>query len=422
MTHRTLSKTIPAGALFVWAAIVLAQNPPPGANQGAGKNTPKVYCDSRGRFTFEVPDGWTVSTAGSNTVATNDDFRIQITIVESTAAASSAIQSAAQMFAGQFASFREKAGEARGKTTLSGGHALWAAYDGRSTDGTVWSVRLIGSELGWIISEVQQGSLSLDASRADRITSTFNLTTARQEDTPAQSQAGAAARNSTSTSNPPNTDNSGGSREQRKLDSPAGGPTESQGIAGQTYRVFSVAHVSMLAYGGVTTDYAVLFPDGSAIGALPDEGLDGFNLQAYILQWARKGQTGNVAARYQILADRVEFVYPNYVKTYAPQSFLPLCQCNGTKLSGVFGWDNLMVQFSPDGSFIDRGALARIVFGYWGAPQLMKGQYATQNNTLYLKYADGRVFRTSFAGPAAQEASGAFDWIAVKQQRIRRVQ
>jgi hypothetical protein len=81
-----------------------------------------------------------------------------------------------------------------------------------------------------------------------------------------------------------------------------------------------------------------------------------------------------------------------------------------------------MVQFNPDGTFIDRGALDNVVWKWFGGPRLTQGRYALQFNTLYLQTTDGRQGRISFAAPAAQEGSGSFDWIALNQKTASRVQ
>jgi hypothetical protein len=192
------------------------------------------------------------------------------------------------------------------------------------------------------------------------------------------------------------------------------------------YQVFASSHMGV-AYRMAVTDFIVLFPDGSALGALPEPGMDGFNLQAYLQSLARKGPINNAVARYQMFSDHLELTYSNFRKSYAlpgggPGSLIPLCQCNGTRFAGVYAYGNLMVQFSPDGTFIDRGALDNIVMKNFGAPRGGQGQYALQLNTLYLRYSDGRQARVSFAAPAEQEGAGSFDWIALNQKTGQRVQ
>jgi hypothetical protein len=125
--------------------------------------------------------------------------------------------------------------------------------------------------------------------------------------------------------------------------------------------------------------------------------------------------------------DHIELAYSNFTRSYSlpgggAGSVIPLCQCNGIRFAGVYAWGNLMVQFSPDGTFIDRGALDNIVMKNFGAPRGGQGQYALRLNTLYLSYSDGRQARVSFAAPAEQENTGSFDWIALNQKTGRRVQ
>jgi hypothetical protein len=179
-----------------------------------------------------------------------------------------------------------------------------------------------------------------------------------------------------------------------------------------------------VAYYMAVTDFIILFPDGYALGALPPQGMDGFNLQAYMQQM---GRSPNAIARYQMFPDHIELAYSNFTRSYSlpgggAGSVIPLCQCNGIRFAGVYAWGNLMVQFSPDGTFIDRGALDNIVMKNFGAPRGGQGQYALRLNTLYLSYSDGRQARVSFAAPAEQENTGSFDWIALNQKTGRRVQ
>jgi hypothetical protein len=195
---------------------------------------------------------------------------------------------------------------------------------------------------------------------------------------------------------------------------------------GLQYAIYSVPHMGVY-YRMAVTDFILLFPDGSAIGALPEAGMDGFNAQAWLQSLARRGPINNAVARYQVFPDHIELAYSNFTRAYGlpgggPGSLIPLWQCNGARFAGVYAWGNLMVQFSPDGTFIDRGALDNIVMKNFGPPRAAQGQYALRYNTLYLAYMDGRQARVSFAAPAEQEGAGSFDWIALNQKTGRRVQ
>lgn len=194
---------------------------------------------------------------------------------------------------------------------------------------------------------------------------------------------------------------------------------------GLQYAIYSVPHMGVY-YRMAVTDFIVLFPDGSAIGALPETGMDGFNPQAWFQSLARREPISNAVARYQIFPDHIELSYSNFTRAYGlpgsgPGSLVPLCQCNGVRFAGVYAWGNLMVQFSADGTFIDRGALDNIVMRNFRAPRAAQGQYALRFNTLYMAYMDGRQARVSFAAPAEQEGTGSFDWIALNQKTGRRV-
>src|SRR5262252_9255598 len=157
----------------------------------------------------------------------------------------------------------------------------------------------------------------------------------------------------------------------------AAGAKASVTPAGAPYQVFASSHMGVAYYMAVT-DFIVLFHDGYALGALPAQGMDGFNRQAYMQQMRR---TPNAIARYQMFPDHLELAYSNFSRSYAlpgaggPGSLVPLCLCNGTTFGGVFAYGNLMVQFNSDGSFVDRGALDNVVWKWIGPPRLTQGRY-----------------------------------------------
>ena len=205
------------------------------------------------------------------------------------------------------------------------------------------------------------------------------------------------------------------------------GQIQGDAVAGPQYAPFAVSRIGVTLR--AVTDFLILFPDGSALGSLPDSGMDGFNPQAWLQDLARKGPINNAVARYQMFPDHVELAFSNFSRSYALPGasttngvLVSLCHCDGSRFSGVYAWGQFALQFSPDGAFVDRGAIDAVAGMDPGHPKLGQGQYIIQNNTLYLTYTDGRRFRTSFAAPAEQEGGPSFDWIAIRQKLSRRVQ
>lgn len=176
------------------------------------------------------------------------------------------------------------------------------------------------------------------------------------------------------------------------------------------------------------TQFLVLFPDGTAMGSLPDNGMDGFNPQAYFQWMAQRGPVNNLFGRYQINGPRVDILWGNFSQSFvlgndggtggavSGQVLQPLCRCDGARFSGIYAWGQFALQFSADGTFLDRGAIDVVAAADPGHPKLGQGSYGIQANTLYLNYTDGRRFRTSFAAPAALDAGPTFAWIAIKQK------
>jgi tetratricopeptide (TPR) repeat protein len=169
----------------------------------------------------------------------------------------------------------------------------------------------------------------------------------------------------------------------------------------------------------VEHEFMVFSPDGSVLGDLPEGGLAGVNLAAF----ARNQPDKSLLGQYHVSGNRIDIVWQdshNQSVTFDDTSadvtglhnFIPACHCDGAKFSGVYTWDKYALQFSPDGTFNDYGAVDAVLTST-EHPRPGHGTYKIQDNTLFLSYVDGRQLRKSFAAPAVEEGRQSFRWIAI---------
>jgi lipoprotein NlpI len=169
-----------------------------------------------------------------------------------------------------------------------------------------------------------------------------------------------------------------------------------------------------------TVDYNFLIfsPNGMVSQNFPQEGPDGGGVRP-APAWSRVG-------RYSVNGNRVEIEWqiqspvPDHWSVTRDDSgadpqadhYIPICRCNGARLSGTYIYGRNSVQFLLDGTFLDNGALdfMQTLMGNRG---IGRGNYRIQNYTLYLAYADGRQLRKSFAAPAVEERRPSFRWIVI---------
>jgi hypothetical protein len=424
-----------AALLLAFAPALVSQDAPATnvnkKKQQAGAGT--LYNDPQGRFSFQYYGASIKVTASGDTVVLRAGNSRYVLQKVSAATPEAAIKQTLDNLPTPLKRLKEAE---RGQLSFAG-QGLFAVYTGQNTQGKDWVVEIDASASGWVLiaDNIMQ---SVPGMRQPGIETSFNLTDAGRADAanvpalppatdlPALTEAlqpqdhailsaagiRALQRQTATQATAQPTDPATAAGAQAAV-TPAGAP----------YQVFASSHMGVAYYMAVT-DFIILFPNGYALPALPPQGMDSFNLQAYMQQM---GRTPNAIARYRMFADHLELAYSGFAQSYAlpgagSGSLVPLCICNGTTFGGVFAYGNLMVQFNPDGSFVDRGALDNVVWKWFGAPRLTQGRYALQFNTLYLQSTDGRRGRISFAAPAAQEGSGSFDWIALNQKTARRVQ
>jgi hypothetical protein len=220
-------------------------------------------------------------------------------------------------------------------------------------------------------------------------------------------------------SQPSSTTNNGGSGETPAAKNPsthALPPGMMDGVyVGLRYQT-ATYHISP----SVDYNFLIFKPDATVSQNFPQEGLDGANLAGVIRNqpaWSSVGQ-------YRVKGNRVEIEWQRPVLDHwsvtrddngaDPQAdhYIPVCRCNGARLSGTYIYGKQGLQFSADGKFLDYGAIDSLLSGV-GYPRPGRGGYRIQNFTLYLSYDDGRQLRRSFAAPAVEEAHGAFHWIMI---------
>jgi hypothetical protein len=178
-----------------------------------------------------------------------------------------------------------------------------------------------------------------------------------------------------------------------------------------------------LGFGGsglhIEHEFFVFSPDGLVLGDLPEGGLAGTSIAAL----ARSHTDKSLVGQYRVSGNQIEIAWQDSRRqsvTFDDTSaevtglhhYTPACHCDGAKFFGVYTWDKFALQFSPDGSFNDYGAVDAVLTST-EHPRPGRGTYMIQDNTLFLSYADGRRLRKSFAAPAVEEGRQSFSWIAI---------
>lgn len=162
-------------------------------------------------------------------------------------------------------------------------------------------------------------------------------------------------------------------------------------------------------------NYLYLFPDGNFYEGFIFPGYDELDFAKYLSQ-QHPLRVERDAGRYTVNGDQVEFRYvggggisrTRKGNTLDPglEQWVRQPNCDGLKLSGTYllsGFGNLTITFTPDGRFVDGGAIPQLLVGsYLGvdAPAAKlrpgPGTYSIKNHTITLRYAQGPVFRLFF--------------------------
>ena len=171
---------------------------------------------------------------------------------------------------------------------------------------------------------------------------------------------------------------------------------------------------SSVAENGYTIEYITFLPDGHVYWTLPPEGLLYFD--PAVAQRADPDDWGT----YEIVGNEIRIIRgPNRYKYVMPRngerlenptslgrgSFRPVPPADGLRLEGNYRRDSSepTITFTRDGSFRDGG-----IFRYFGTMQRPNGTvyqddgvggtgtYLIEQNTLELRYSDGRIKRFPF--------------------------
>jgi hypothetical protein len=153
-------------------------------------------------------------------------------------------------------------------------------------------------------------------------------------------------------------------------------------------------------------DWITFLPGGRVFARLPEEGLENFDYDAAV----RK----NPEARgtYVVSGNVVRVTWPSgggkiFKRTADGElwedrtNYTPLPKATGLKLDGIYAvqWNEQsrqrVIGFTPDGRFEERGFLDMI---NWHPRDIDHGSgtYRISNNTLELRYTDGRVLQINF--------------------------
>jgi hypothetical protein len=173
----------------------------------------------------------------------------------------------------------------------------------------------------------------------------------------------------------------------------------------------------------VEHSFMLFSPDGLVYRDLPQDGLDGTS----VAELARRQRDKALVGRYATNGNQINIVWGDSNRdslTFDNQGadisgwkrYIPACRCDDARFSGVYRFEkNSILQFFPNGTFVDRGAMDQIVVPNpsFNHPRVGGGTYMIRHNTLYLNYSDGHRYKTSFAAPAVEEGTPSFRWIFV---------
>lgn len=159
--------------------------------------------------------------------------------------------------------------------------------------------------------------------------------------------------------------------------------------------------------GSSREDYRVFFPDGTWLWRLPQEGLENFDAARYRREFPSFWGTYRVSGAQVILrldegsSETIAQRDRNGGLNIPGRAVLfPVAKLTGQRFAGEYAREAGAfppIVFRADGTFEDRGALSAV--GLAG-PDMMfmnvppgRGEYRIADNTLTLRYADGRVLR-----------------------------
>lgn len=169
--------------------------------------------------------------------------------------------------------------------------------------------------------------------------------------------------------------------------------------------------------------FLVVSQDGWVSTVVPEAGLDGWSLS---LAQQKGAVAASLLGRYRAGPDTFEIDWAGpggYHQSLRRneklaafselETYIPMCRCNGVHFSGIYELGAFRLQFFPNGTFTDTGAIGYII-GEPGRPQPGGvGTYMLQNYTFHFRYNDGRQGRRAFLAPANEQPTGSFLWIQI---------
>ena len=184
----------------------------------------------------------------------------------------------------------------------------------------------------------------------------------------------------------------------------------------------------------------LFYPDGMVMNGVPREGMLEFDFNHYRPQ---DNPARNWVGRYQAAGDEIKIVWMNQFADPANperirrnetsahpavelgwQVFIPMCRCNGKRLSGTYRWgapaSDQYLQFFPDGTFIDHRVTDQLLLPsrFYEHPRIQRGLYEIQRQTIIFTFSDGHRGTRTFLAPKVQANDPTFDWIDLGWQML----
>jgi hypothetical protein len=169
-------------------------------------------------------------------------------------------------------------------------------------------------------------------------------------------------------------------------------------------------------------------PDGWVVKDILPEGMIGFDFTAYR---NRPDTNRSWVGRYRLDGDQIIILWQDFTdnRTVIKRNessakpgidvYVPMCHCTGLKFSGKYNFglanSGQYIQFMPDGTFLDRGVLDKMLVPspYYDHPRTQRGTYTIQSQTVIFTFADGRRGMRTFYAPKAQQQARLFNFIGL---------
>lgn len=195
------------------------------------------------------------------------------------------------------------------------------------------------------------------------------------------------------------------------------------------FRNLELPAYELLMSSAAPPKFTALFKDGTWLGTLPAEGLDGFNPRSAPAKLPPDAW-GTAKVKDGVIEAGRTTLKPSGEGTYAAQdgtTYTRVGASTGLRLQGRYlrqgGEDKPETPcfgFKADGTFEDLGAGKLVAPGAPAESATGTGGYEIFNNTLYLTYRDKRRRKTSWVSEARAGNEKAPEWIVVGGVRFDR--